>query len=777
MFRFSTNAPISVRIAILCLIPMIALIGVGIRSLLIERETAVEAAAVADVVRLAPVVSALVHDLQKERGTSAGFIASKGTRFDADLGERRRETDASLSAYRTAIPAPSGHLTYPAFTEAFASAAEDLARLAEMRTSITDRRIRAPEMAAFYSRTISRLLAEIESVATVTDEGDIVRSLTAYSALLQGKERAGLERATGTAGFGAGAFEAAGYRTFLRLGAEQETWLTVFRRFASPEEIAALDRALSGPTRSEVERLRKIAEDAPFGADVASVAGSTWFDAASRRIDALKTVEDVVASGIVTRADGLARRAGTRFWSLLVVLGVLGSITGAVSIVVAKSLTRPLTRLADTMRRLAGNDTTIDVIDRLRGDEIGEMARAVEILRENVVERMRLERHARVEREREHLRQVHVEKIVGAFRSTIAETLAAVGGETTVMRESAHRLTDVAHVAYQEASSAENASAGASADVQTVAAATEELAASIREIAAQAQNASLVVTRASETAEATDRDVSSLAGAAERIGDVVGLIRDIAGQTNLLALNATIEAARAGEMGRGFAVVAAEVKNLAQQTSQATTEIADQIADIQHSTRSAVEAIRAITSTVGEISGITAAIASAVEQQEAATREIAQSVQSASDGTGRVARNVEGVNGAIAATSSEAERVQSASEILAHTASDLSHSVERFLHDVAADISERRSDLRMKMNAAVVIHASGRRHTTEILDLSTGGCRIRAVGPLGVGTSVRLELIDGTTVDAETVRDDATSTALRFATPLPDLASLERWAA
>ena len=777
MFRFSTHAPISVRIAILCLIPMIALIAVGIRSLLIERETAIEAAAVADVVRLAPVVSALVHDLQKERGTSAGFIASKGARFGSDLGERRRETDASLAAYRTAIPAPSGHLAYPAFTEAFAAVAEDLSRLADMRSSITERRIGGPEMAAFYSRTIARLLAEIESVATVTEEGDIVRALTSYSALLQGKERAGLERAAGAAGFGAGAFEAAGYRTFLRLGAEQETWLTVFRRYASPQEIAALDNALAGPMKSEIDRLRRIVEDAPFGADVASVTGSAWFETASRRIDALKSVEDVVASGIIARADGLARRAGTRFWTLLGVLGVLATITGAISIVVAKSLSRPLTRLADTMRRLAGNDTTIEVIDRVRGDEIGEMARAVEILRENVVERMRLERLTRAERERERLRQVHVEEIVGAFRSTITETLAAVDGETAIMRDSAHRLTEVAHVAHREASSAESASIGASADVQTVAAATEELAASIREIAAQAQNASLVVARASETAEATNRDVSSLAGAAERIGNVVGLIRDIAGQTNLLALNATIEAARAGEMGRGFAIVAAEVKNLAQQTSQATTEIADQITDIQHSTHSAVAAIRAITTTVGEISGITAAIASAVEQQEAATQEIAQSVQSASNGTGRVANNVEGVNGAIAATSSEADRVRSASETLAHTASDLSHSVERFLSDVSSDTRDRRSDLRMKMNAAAVVHAGGRRHTTEILDLSTGGCRVRTVGPLGIGTTVRLELTDGTTVDAETVRDDATSTALRFVTPLPDLASLERWAA
>jgi len=769
MTRFFSRATISVRIAILCLIPMLALVFVGTRTLWGEWVAAGEAAGVVRVVRLAPVISGLVHELQKERGTSAGFLGSKGTKFVADLGARRGETDRALAAWRSALPRPTDALAFAGFVTAFDASTSALSRLAEIRAGVDGQSLPVGDMAAWYSATIADLLAMVESVVAVTDDGHVVRSLVTYTALLEEKERAGQERAMGANGFGAGAFTTPVHHAFVRLGAMQETHEGLFRRLAAPADVAALEAALAGPIGGDVARLRRLATETPVGTAIAGVDGPQWFAAATARIDAMKTVEDRLAGAIVTDTEALARRAETGFWAIAVLLALLTLATGAVSVVVARSVAVPIMRLSGTMRRIAGNDTAVRVDDVDRGDEVGEMARAVEVLRESVVVRLGLERTTRAERERERLRRLHVETAIADFRRTIADTLGAVDGETAAMRDSAVTLTTVAGSAANEAASAERASAGASGNVQTVAAATEELAASIREIAGQAHRASGIVAAATDKAIATDRNVSSLAEAAEKIGTVVDLIRAIAGQTNLLALNATIEAARAGDSGRGFAVVAAEVKSLARQTEEATTAIAEQIAAIQGSTHHAVEAIRDITRTVGEISGVTTTIASAVEEQEAATREIAHSVQSASDGTAQVAQNVHGVNDAIVATSREAGRVRSASDLLTGAAETLSHAVERFLGEVERDVEERRADTRVRTREAVVLHFGGRRAGTTMLDVSEAGCRVEAVDGLDLGERASLELSDGTTLEATVARRDGSDLGLRFLTPLADL--------
>ena len=280
-------------------------------------------------------------------------------------------------------------------------------------------------------------------------------------------------------------------------------------------------------------------------------------------------------------------------------------------------------------------------------------------------------------------RRAIIEGAIAGFRERVEDVLTSVGNSAHSMQATAVSLLASSEQASQRAESAVHASTEASTNVATAATAATELSASIAEISQQLIRATEVVRVSVNEAETTNKQIAGLADAAQKIGDVVNLIRDIAGQTNLLALNATIEAARAGEAGRGFAVVASEVKSLAVQTAKATEEIAAQILAVQGSTSSAVDAIRNIAGRMSEISNYTSAVAASVEQQNAATGEISQNVAGAAQGTDTVVSVLSTVAGAATATRSSAEIVLSASRSVESAVAKLRGEVETFLGKVA----------------------------------------------------------------------------------------------
>jgi len=275
-------------------------------------------------------------------------------------------------------------------------------------------------------------------------------------------------------------------------------------------------------------------------------------------------------------------------------------------------------------------------------------------------------------------------KIANNFEVTLQGVVTAVASASAQLRGTAESVSHSASDTSRQAAVVASASEQASINVQTVAAAAEELAASVAEIGRQVAQSTTIAAGAVEEANRTNQSVQGLADAVGKIGDVVKLINDIAGQTNLLALNATIEAARAGEAGKGFAVVASEVKSLATQTAKATDDIATQIGAIQAATRQSVEAIRGISGTIGQISGIATAIASAVEEQGAATQEIARNVQQASAATADVSTNISGVTKAAQDTGSATRQVLSAADALARQADSMRTDVGAFFASVRA---------------------------------------------------------------------------------------------
>jgi methyl-accepting chemotaxis protein len=294
----------------------------------------------------------------------------------------------------------------------------------------------------------------------------------------------------------------------------------------------------------------------------------------------------------------------------------------------------------------------------------------------------------RMEEERDTLlaqqqRRAEFDAAIAAFRARVESALRTVGDSAGAMKSTAKTLLGSSDATLQHAEGALHSSDEASTNVETAATAADELTSSIQEISRQLNQANDVVRTAAAEATATNDDIAGLAHAAQKIGDVVKLIQNIAGQTNLLALNATIEAARAGEAGRGFAVVASEVKSLAVQTANATEDITSQIAAVQSSTTSAVAAIRAITQRMQQINGYTSAVAASIEQQNAATSEISQNVTSAAEGTKSVVAVLGSVASALMQTRTAAETVLSACEAVDKAAANLRSEVEGFLGKVA----------------------------------------------------------------------------------------------
>jgi methyl-accepting chemotaxis protein len=277
-----------------------------------------------------------------------------------------------------------------------------------------------------------------------------------------------------------------------------------------------------------------------------------------------------------------------------------------------------------------------------------------------------------------------IDVVAREFEAKAGVVVEQVATAAAQLQTTARSMSGIAGDATQQATSVAAAAEEASVNVQTVAAAAEQLASSINEISRQVAQSAKVAGKAREDARRTDEVVQALAEGAQKIGEVVGLISNIAGQTNLLALNATIEAARAGDAGKGFAVVASEVKSLATQTAKATEDIAHQIAQIQTATKGAVDSIRGIGSTIGEISEIAAAIAAAVEEQGSATQEIARNVQQAAAGTQEVSSNIVGVNHSAMNTGAAAEQVLREAAAVAQQADHLNREVHTVLGKLRA---------------------------------------------------------------------------------------------
>lgn len=452
-------------------------------------------------------------------------------------------------------------------------------------------------------------------------------------------------------------------------------------------KMPGLSNAVS-TARENIEKnynaMRELVIKQAIAGDEYTIKVEKWNEVSRSSIESLEAVIEVATNmGNKHLADKVAESTVELSISAAVILVSLVLMIGSYY-VVTSGVMNPLNRMTGAMLKLADGDTSVEFQGEDRKDEIGEMARTVTIFRQSAIERERLQADQQEGDAAREERQQKIETLINGFRTEVQDLLASVGSNMDEMKKTAGFLNGVAEDTSTQASDAASASLSASNNVQTVAAATEELSASVSEISQQIGKTTQVVGAATDATRQTNDQISGLANAVQKIGEVVALIQGIAEQTNLLALNATIEAARAGDMGKGFAVVASEVKALANQTAQATEEISQQVSMIQSSTGEAVQAVQGIVSTMEEVNGFTASIAAAVEEQGAATSDISSNVQQAAQGTKEVSESMSNVSSAVSETTQSAAQMQQSATDVGKQAEHLQSTVDTFLTKVAA---------------------------------------------------------------------------------------------
>lgn len=397
---------------------------------------------------------------------------------------------------------------------------------------------------------------------------------------------------------------------------------------------------------------------------------------------ALAQITKIAKGGLESAQSTLASTRKATNGIVLATSGIMFIVVVVIGLLVGRSISRPLFALTKATTDVAGGNLDVKIPETKRQDEIGNLARAVLIFKKNAVEKQRLEEQEAEERATKEKRAKSVEMLIKNFEEASNDALQNVLNVASSLQDTSTTMASAAETTNQQSNTVQSGAETASENVQTVATATEELSGSIEEISRQVTQSNAVSEQAVEESRKTRETMKGLAASAETIGDVVNLIQEIAAQTNLLALNATIEAARAGEAGKGFAVVASEVKQLANQTSKATDEIAQQISTIQSTAITAVKAIEQVDDVIEKISGYSASVASAVEQQSSATRHIADNVQQAASGTNTVTESISGLNEAANETTQAAQQVQLLSGNLSEEAERLKEVAQAFLENV-----------------------------------------------------------------------------------------------
>ncbi|MGI9378844.1 MAG: methyl-accepting chemotaxis protein, partial [Methyloligellaceae bacterium] len=584
----------------------------------------------------------VVHELQKERGKSVNLINRGYTSTDLNIvNEQRKQTDKVIAVFDKYLEATKNineHLN-----EEFDKIANTVHEVTSVRDAVNNRLADTTGVVQKYTDEISALIHLVALVIETSPSSEVTTELFPYFALVEAKEAGGQERTLGGTILSQKANGNVKFDTYIKYSfflAAEKAYLGEFKKIATKPQLALYASTIKGAAVDKVEQWRNTLINLPNISQSVDIDAKIWTSTATERLNLMK----LVADKMIHRAEAAAERdISSLYRQIMVLLAIAITSIGAtlgLAFFQIRGLRHVLNSQRDTIKHLSEGNLEVAIDHTDRADQIGDIARATQIFRDNAKQQEQLER-SKIETQREQeLRQSQISQLIADFRQEVQQSLDSVSTNSEAMQKLAQSLSELSGNTNEQTQSANLASGNAAGNVQAVAAATEEMSASVNEISQQVTNVNKLVVAAADQAQETDSKVGSLATAAQKIGDVVSMIRDIAEQTNLLALNSTIEAARAGEAGKGFGVVASEVKELANQTGKATEEIGAQISNIQSETDDSVKAIQSISEKMTEITEFITGIAAAVDEQAASTSEISRNVQEAATGTDDVSNNI-----------------------------------------------------------------------------------------------------------------------------------------
>jgi methyl-accepting chemotaxis protein len=624
------------------------------------------------------------HMLQRERGLSVGFVGSKGTQLGDRLPGQRKAVDDSLTTLFARVSALEASNDLPELKQVLANARAGLAPLAAKRASIDAIALEPVPTAAFFTGAIVTLMNVVEQITVLDTDPRLLKAITAYTLLLEGKERAGQERAIGAAGFSVQHFDQPLYERFMQLVAQQETHFASFMTYAGAAERTALQTVLSDPIVKEVERMRRIAAESPFTGTTGGIAVTHWFDTITKKIDMLKGFEDKMTVSLIDLARNIQHETKLEALTYGSATGLLLLLAIGTAAFIATDLSVSLRRLTQSVGQMSSGNLHHRLDVGARQDEIGALAQGLEVFRAGLLRVETLAQERQAEHDARHQRGQAIDRMLKEFNNEVADALETITTAASQLEATSQTMSATAAQTSGEAAAATSTVRQMADTMRCVAGSVGNLSGVEREIKTLVADSVQIADNARKCSLQTNDTIQELDRTASRIGEVVDLIKQIAGQTNLLALNATIEAARAGDAGKGFAVVASEVKQLAAQTSRATEEITQQINTVQDRTKAAVSAIAEISTIIEQIGKRSVGISTAVEDQGAVTSDIATNAQQVVTNVDVVGSNMSSVNRAANETGGSANDVLAAARLVTQRTNLLRNQVSRFVSDIRA---------------------------------------------------------------------------------------------